>query len=152
MYFDQPEKLIAHRGKMRFIDRVLDATDKGLCAESIVDSEHIFFDPVFNGLPAWVGVELMAQAVAAWVGLEDLNNHREITLGFLLGSRDFVAEQAFFPAGKLQIDVRVILAADNTMVFSGEITNQSGEQLARGDITCYRPEDLSAYLKGNVEW
>ena len=152
MEYQHPEKFIAHRGDMRFIDRVAEGEDGSVLAESDIDNGHIFFDEEIGGVPSWVGIELMAQTAGAWVGMEDLRNNREITLGFLLGAREFTAKTPVLIPGTYTSCVKIILSADSTMVFSGKIKNAQGELIAHGDITAFRPDDLGAYLKGDIKW
>jgi predicted hotdog family 3-hydroxylacyl-ACP dehydratase len=52
-----------------------------------------------GSLPAWAGLELMAQAIAAWAGWQALAAGEPIRLGFLLGTRHYHATADAFPAG-----------------------------------------------------
>lgn len=148
-----PSNYVAHRGDMLFIDRVLEGSANHVLSETTIGADHIFFDKGLGGVPAWAGIEFMAQAVAAWVGLEDLRQGREVQLGFLLGSRAYDADAPIFQEGvTLRTYVKVILSAGSTVVFAGEIKNTEGEIYAQGELTAYRPDDVSAYLKGEVQW
>ena len=49
-------------------------------------------------MPAWVGIELMAQAIAAFVGLEGRNQGRSPKIGYLLGTRKYASAIPSFPA------------------------------------------------------
>ncbi len=148
-----PSHYIAHRGKMLFLDRVIAGNSKQVTAQTCIQSDHIFFDKELAGVPAWAGLEIMAQTAGIWVGLEDLKKNEPVKLGFLLGSRTYTAEVPLFSEGEsLTVKVSVTLAAGNTVVFVGEIRNAQGEVYATGDLTAYRPDDVSAYLKGEIQW
>ena len=50
------------------------------------------------GVPVWVGIELMAQAIAAHAGLGARREQKPPRAGMLLGTRRFEASAAYFPA------------------------------------------------------
>jgi predicted hotdog family 3-hydroxylacyl-ACP dehydratase len=80
------EKLVAHRDAMLLIDRVLASTPGGIQVAADVDP-HAWYADTGGSMPAWVGVELMAQAVAAWAGLQAWQRDAAPKRGFLLGTR-----------------------------------------------------------------
>ena len=54
---------VPHRGAMNLLDTVAHRDDLGIEARVRVPAEGLFMDAA--GMPAWVGIEYMAQAVAA---------------------------------------------------------------------------------------
>lgn len=60
-------ELLPHAGDMILIDKVLSFDDEQICTTLTVKAEGLFNLPD-GSLPAWVGVELMAQSVAAFAG------------------------------------------------------------------------------------
>src|SRR3954468_20060608 len=61
------EALIPHRGAMRLLDRVLEVDDDRVLAEVDVPFDGLFVRD--GAVPAWIGIEYMAQAVAACAGM-----------------------------------------------------------------------------------
>ena len=60
------ENYVPHRGAMLLIDRLVSADAEGAVAEVIVPRDGLFLQDA--GMPSWVGLEYMAQTVAAWAG------------------------------------------------------------------------------------
>ena len=139
------ENYVPHRGVMLLLDRLLQADTEGAVAEVTVPRDGLFLQD--QGMPAWVGLEYMAQAVAAWAGWQAAQVQQPVKLGFLLGTRKFVAERAFFAPGEcLQVRVHCELVGENGLgMFACSITAQ-GQELATARISVYEPVDGSAYI------
>ncbi|MEB0015301.1 3-hydroxylacyl-ACP dehydratase, partial [Glaciimonas sp. Cout2] len=60
-------ELLPHSGNMILIDQVLSFDDEQIRTQLTVRPSGLF-NRVDGSLPAWVGVELMAQSVAAFAG------------------------------------------------------------------------------------
>lgn len=148
--FPPIELLVPHRAPMLLLRRVLEAGDDHLHAEVRVDAKGAFG----NGLqvPAWVGIEYMAQAVAAWAGLRAMRAGGSARLGFLLGTRRYQAHcAAFAHASLLRIEVRCELMGDNGLgAFACRILDQERE-LAAAQLSVFEPADADVYLKESAE-
>lgn len=144
------ENYVPHRGVMLLLDRLLHADAEGAVAQVTVPRDGLFVQDA--GMPAWVGVEYMAQTVAAWAGWQALQAQQSVKLGFLLGTRKYQTECSHFvPGAELQVRVRSELVGANGLgMFACEIvkSGQSGQDsvLAQARISVYEPEDGSAYI------
>jgi predicted hotdog family 3-hydroxylacyl-ACP dehydratase len=142
-------ELLPHAGDMILIDQVL-AFD----AEQILTRTQVrpggLFSRVDGSLPAWVGVELMAQSVAAHAGCQAREQDKPVQLGFLLGTRKFECNVEHFPAGsELTIHAVRSLQDDNGMgVFECHLTGPGIQATARLNVYC--PPHASAYLAEGV--
>lgn len=102
------EQLLPHRGPAILLDRVLDVNAEGCRVAARVDSEIRYLD-ARGELPAWVGLELMAQAASAFSGWRNTLSGRPVRVGYLLGTRSFdAAEPAFSVGTELEVEVKVI--------------------------------------------
>mgnify|MGYP005996208549 CR=1 FL=1 len=63
------EELVPHSGRMSLLTRVVDSGDDWLTAEVDITSKSMFSDD--KGVPAWVGLEYLAQAIGAYAGLQE---------------------------------------------------------------------------------
>ena len=79
------ENYVPHRGVMLLLDRLLQADAESAVAQVTVPRDGLFLQDA--GMPAWVGVEYMAQAVAAWAGWQAVQAQQPVKLGFLQGTR-----------------------------------------------------------------
>lgn len=131
------EQLIPHRRTMALLSRIIEATDTTAVSEVDINEQSLFYAD--KGVPAFVGVEYLAQTVALY------GSHRqdgEPKRGFLLGVRKFRNEITHFPngatlrvhispvaqdggvgtyAGKILIDDRIVAEASLTILVKGEI-------------------------------
>lgn len=141
------ENYVPHRGPMLLLDRLLQADAESAVAQVTVPRDGLFLQDA--GMPAWVGVEYMAQTVAAWAGWRALQRQQTVKLGFLLGTRKFQAHCSHFaPDMLLEVLVRSELVGENGLgMFDCQIRRQGCELvLAQARISVYEPDDGSAYI------
>ena len=115
---------------MLLLERLLHADAETAVAQVTVPRDGLFLQD--EGMPAWVGLEYMAQTVAAWAGWQAVQAGQPVKLGFLLGTRKFDAQCAFFALGAvLHIHVRSELVGDNGLgMFDCQIQDASAAVLA----------------------
>lgn len=140
------EDLVPHAGRMCLLDRVTGTGEDWLRAEVSIGSESVFADE--RGVPAWVGLEYMAQAIAAYGGLLERRKGDEPKVGFLLGSRNYACDVDYFTIGKtLSINVTCEMIADNGLnVFNCELVAEGVH--AQAVVNVFQPDDVEVFLKG----
>lgn len=138
-------ELLPHAGDMILLDGVCRFDDDSLEAIATVRPGGPFND-ADGSLPAWVGVELMAQAIAAYAGCHARQRGVPIEMGFLLGTRKYECNAERFPAGSL-LTLRALrsLQDDNGMgVFECHLDGPGLHAQAR--LNVYRPAKAAEYL------
>ena len=129
--------LIPHSGCMVLLDRIIDYDDQGLTAELAVRGDGLLGGDD-NYVPAWAGIEYMAQAIAAFAGMTATQAGEPIRLGFLLGTRRYNSNVAAFKVGAtLTIRVKKIMQDDNLGVFDCRIQGANVEVAA--NLNVYQP-------------
>jgi len=99
--------LIPHTGKMLLLDRIIDYDiEHSIRAEYNITESCIFYDPVLDGVPAWVGFEFIAQAISALTGIRKRLKGEKPKIGFILSIPFLRMEIPFFKNGSL-VEVRV---------------------------------------------
>ncbi|MBE7636510.1 3-hydroxylacyl-ACP dehydratase [Sneathiella sp. P13V-1] len=137
--------ILPHDMPMILLDRYVSSTETGLTAEVIITEDAPFFSEG-NGVPAYIGVEYIAQAIAAFNGLKDLKNGTEVQPGFLLGSRKVELKCDHFP-----LDSRPVVKVETSFndgemaVFDGTVT-LNDKIVVNGRINVYQPADPSLML------
>jgi predicted hotdog family 3-hydroxylacyl-ACP dehydratase len=129
---------------MVLLDAVIAAGAEELTSVLTVREESRFFDGA--GVGAWVGVEYMAQTIAAFAGYEALQNGTTVKPGFLLGARRYSCNTPAFPLGvTLRVTARRELQnADGIGSFNCSIT---GDGIAAdANLVVFQPDSLDAYL------
>jgi predicted hotdog family 3-hydroxylacyl-ACP dehydratase len=140
------ESVVPHTGTMVLLDQIEHWDDVELQASVIVCADAPFVDA--NGMPAWVGIELMAQTIAAFGGCRARRAGQPVKIGFLVGSRRYSVSHAYFPTGaQLQVNVKEIVTGDQGLsVF--ECTLQGpGDISASANINVFQPEDPEQFLQ-----
>ena len=132
------EQLLPHAEPMVLLDEILDyGGDELTAALTIRDDSHFLQS---EGVPSYVGIEYMAQAVAAYGGFEALKEQRPIRVGYLLGTRKFVAKVPFFRIGdRLKVRVSVIYV-DVLSSFACQIWVDE-EIVAEANLSVYQPTE-----------
>lgn len=144
------ETVIPHRGTLLLLNQVLEYDDEAITVALEVPLDGPFHDD--GGVPAYIGLEYMAQAVACWAGCQARARGLPPPLGFLLGSRRYVCAVSRFAGGtRLRVEARRELMGDNGLgVFACRILAGKHE-LAAAHVSVYEPEDAQAYLAGATQ-
>lgn len=139
--------VVPHGGAMLLLDALVHADDEGCTARATVQPAQLFTDAA--GMPGWVGIEYMAQAIAAWAGMRDRRAGRAPGIGFLLGSRRYECDVPAFPIGsELTISVHAELTGDNGLGQFACRLALDGREVARANVSVFQPADAQAFLQG----
>ncbi|GJG95375.1 hotdog family protein [Cupriavidus pauculus] len=140
-------ELVPHAGAMRLVDELLEADATHAVARATVRPTQLFVDEA--GMPAWIGIEYMAQTIAAWAGMRARETGNKPVPGFLLGTRRYACNTAAFAAGSvLTIHVQLEMAGDDGMSMFACTLAQDGNEVARATVSVYAPADAQAFLEG----
>ncbi|MBI3285467.1 MAG: hotdog family protein [Burkholderiales bacterium] len=140
--------LVPHEGDMVLLDRLIAVAAETLCAEVTIRTETLFCDA--QGVGAWVGMEYMAQAIAAHAGYLARLRGEAVKVGFLLGSRRYECSQPAFALGSvLHVHVQRALQGDNGLgAFECRIEDGvNGAVLATATITVFQPDNVNDFLQ-----
>lgn len=140
---------IPHKLPMKLIESIKDHGERHITTATTITPSVAFFDHDAGGVPAWVGLEYMAQSAAAWVGLNDEAHGRPVEPAFLVSSRQYRAHAPYFLTGEhLLTEVKVEFIEGEIVAFSGAILNSHRQVYADAFFTAYRPHDVQDYLRG----
>lgn len=140
------DELIPHSGKMSLLDNVVAYGEDWLTANITVCADSMFCEN--NAIAALVGIEYMAQTIAAFAGKNDKINNKEISIGLLIGTRKYTSNVASFPVGTtLEINVQQLYLEEQGLgVFKCKITGDN-DILVEANLNVYHPEDIGNILK-----
>lgn len=139
------DDLVPHSGSMSLLSRVTAYGDDWLEAEVDISSATLFSEE--QGVPAWVGLEYLAQAIAAFSGVQERKQNQPPKLGFLLGTRRYESNVPWFATG-LTLTVRVerdMVAENGLHVFKCMLTAFNVE--ATANLNVFQPDDASQFIK-----
>lgn len=113
-------ELLPHRGEMIWLDRVI-AFDENSATAGLTVRNHALFGAA-DTVPAWVGIEYMAQTIGVYAGIQAKCAGAPIRLGFLLGTRRYDSNVPFFPVGAaLLVRAEKVLQDEHLSVFACSI-------------------------------
>lgn len=132
--------------RMCLLDTIKDIQDDVFSAAVVLNENSTFAD--VDGVPGWLGIEYMAQTIAAFAGAKASVNQQPIEIGFLLGSRKYHSEIEKFPFDKeIVIHVKEILQDESGLgVFdcSIEIENNT---VASAKLNVFQPNDPAQFIE-----
>lgn len=139
-------ELTPHAGPMLLLDGVLDASEDHLVSELTVRADGLF--DTLESVPAYLGLEYMAQTIAAFSGYQARQRGKETKPGFLLGTRRFNTNVSRFPCGtKVSVSVnRVVHGESGMAAFECSVKGSGIEQFAT--LSVYEPPNAGEYLRG----
>ena len=133
-------RLVPHDGKMMLLDKVIEFDRDSMVTEVVVRDDGLFGDT--RTVPAWLGIEYMAQTVAAYDGMMCVLAGEPIRLGFLLGTRRYSSNVADFKVGTvLTVKVERFMQDQGFGVFSCQILAQGIDISAKMNV--YHPNKTS---------
>jgi predicted hotdog family 3-hydroxylacyl-ACP dehydratase len=138
-------ELLPQSGRMMLLDRVLEIGESHIVAGLAVRDDGLFAGPG-GAVPAWIGMEYMAQTVAAYSGYQRRRQGKAVDLGFLLGTRFYECSvSAFSPGTELMVRAEVDIETHNGMsVFDCRIKGENIRAAAK--LNVFLPKDSSIYL------
>lgn len=141
------DDLMAHQPPMRLLDRVVSVNENEAVAEMTVRRDNPLFVPGL-GLPAYVGLELMAQTIALIDGVRCKRDNVPAKIGFLLGCRRYATDCVEFDLRtRLLISVQMVLSGGDMYSFDARICDAEGQVLATANLNVYAPRNPEAFLK-----
>jgi len=133
------ETLLPHAAPMLLLDEAVACDAESARAAVTPTPEHLFATP--QGIPAHVGIELMAQTCGLWAGALARRDGGTVRLGFLLGTRRFTARTDWFRFGeRLEISARLVFRDQGMGVFECRIDDAAGDVLAEAQLNVYQPD------------
>lgn len=131
-------ELLPHDPPMVLLDRVTSWEESTLVAEVNIRPDSMLCED--DGVPAWVGIEYLAQAVAAHAGCLARQQGEPPSVGYLLGTRSYKCSVAAFPIGAtLTIYIESLFVEMGLGAFACRI--ESDRVLATATINVYQPAD-----------
>jgi predicted hotdog family 3-hydroxylacyl-ACP dehydratase len=139
------EEILPHRGGMLLVERLVSWDERQATVSAVPSASAWYAEPA--GMPSRVGIELIAQAIGAHVGVVAWSKGEPPKRGVLLGARSYRSQRAHFPAGAaLSITAtRDFVDASGMGAYDGSIAIDDAE-VAAARIVVYQPDDFEAFL------
>lgn len=145
------EKILPHKKPMILIDRILEYDIEKLLLNSKVDiSENsMFFDKTLNGVPSWIGLEYMAQSIAALSGIMEYEKSAgEPVMGFVLGTRKYENFIDFYRLNQTyKVEAEELFNNMELCCFSCIIKDGHNNICASAELNLFRPQNPQEFLE-----
>lgn len=142
----QLEEVLPHKPPMILIDDIVDIEQEGLAARVRIGEDSRFYESL-RGVPVWVGLEYMAQTVAAHVGTLALMQGEAVRIGLLLGTRRYETTTKYFALGQLlHVQVRRVLDEGGLGQYRCQITTGEDQMMAKANVNAFMPKDIADYI------
>jgi len=132
-------ELVPHEPPMLLLDAVRSYDgDTIVCAVTIA-ADGLFVEQLNGqpGVPALIGLEYMAQCVAAYAGLAARQDGRPPRIGFLIGCRELRLDTEAFAIGdSLEVEARRVWGENDLGSFACAV-KRAGEVLVSGTLSVY---------------
>ncbi|CEO41502.1 3-hydroxydecanoyl-ACP dehydratase [Photobacterium kishitanii] len=134
-------QLLPHDAPMILIDELISVDVENVHCQVTIRSDNLFFDNHSQSVAGYVGIELMAQTIAAWAGYHAWQQGKPAPIGFLLGCRRYHSEWSQFNQGVvLDIYAERLIQDNNMAVFSCQIISQQ-QTIASCQLNAYLPSE-----------
>lgn len=144
--FPPVERLLDHRGSMLLLDAVTAYEGETLEAHYRVRA-GAWYAGADGAMPGWMGVEIMAQSIAAHSALSALEAGRAPRSGALLGTRQYVCRQPGFAAdAELCARARRTYHDVDGLAAYECALSLDGAEVASAVLTVIEPENFDAFL------
>jgi predicted hotdog family 3-hydroxylacyl-ACP dehydratase len=143
------DELISHRAPMQLIDRIVEISETHAIAQTGIRADSLFFSPG-RGVPAYVGLEIMAQTIAAIDGMARRNAGQPPKIGFLLGCRRYTVAHEMFEENDLLTTFATMVFTDGAMFSFDCRIERAGEEIAKASLNVYAPSDPQTLLQRQV--
>lgn len=141
-------ELLPHAGDMILLTAVEHCDDERIVVRAVPHASTILVDE-HGVLPAWTGIEYMAQAIACFAGVHERARGVAPKVGFLLGTRSYDSKVAAFALDKpLWVSAQKQYQESNGLgAFLCRIEDETG-LLVEASINVFEPPELETYLSG----
>lgn len=140
-------ELLPHGPAMTLLDALVEYSPQRSVAKATITERSRFVEG--SAVPAWAGIEYMAQTIAAHAGYEARLRGERPAVGFLLGTRAYRCELGEFPVGStLTISVEPLVSDPKLGAFQCAIALDG--VVATAIVNTYQPaaDELSALRRG----
>jgi len=141
------ESLLPHSEPMVLIESISDIDDQRLEAQVRISDKSRFWQSDLDGVPAWVTIEYMAQAIAALAGSKAKALGEPVKLGFLLGTRKFSINSPVLESGKdFKVEVEQLYMDDSGLAAFDCKIGDGEKNYASAKLNVFEADDVQAVI------
>ncbi|WP_394173840.1 ApeP family dehydratase [Thalassotalea litorea] len=140
--------VLAHRPPMVLLDSLVEFDRQSAICEVTIQTSSPFYQDVIKGVPAYIGIEYMAQTIAAYAGANALNDGEQVKPGFLLGSRKYkIFESNFNVQTRYEIKVEEVYKEDSGLSVFDCAIYEGNNLVVVAKLNVFQPDDPLSFIK-----
>jgi predicted hotdog family 3-hydroxylacyl-ACP dehydratase len=141
------EQVLPHAAPMILLSTFIEAGDAHAVCTVIISEDSLFYNAATASVPAYVGIEYMAQTIAAFAGANSLASGGSVKIGFLLGCRKYQPVVTEFAVGaELTITANEVVSESTGLsVFECSIM-QHQQVVVTAKLNVFQPDDHQVWL------
>ena len=148
--FPPIEDILPHRDPMLLLDHVL-SFDAQTASAQYAPRRGAWYADANGNMPAWIGIELMAQTVAVHNGLLRRSLGLPPKQGALLGTRRFTSTQSAFAADQPLVTQSKMIYREASGMGAYECTIAvDGAIVVSATLIVFEPEDFSTFVQASL--
>jgi len=141
------ESVLPHAEPMILLDKLLSFEDEsGVCSHEITENSLLYSENL-QGVPSYVGIEYMAQSIAAYANANEIKQGKKVEIGFLVSSRKYKCDRPVFIKGtKLIIKVERLYRDESGLSAFDCAILENDNDIATARINVFQPENPAKFL------
>lgn len=105
------EQVLPHTAPMILLSKFIEASDDHAVATVTITADSPFYQSETQSVPAYVGIEYMAQTIACFAGANELEKNSLVKVGYLIGCRKYSPTISQFTLGtELTVQAKQIVS------------------------------------------
>lgn len=143
------EDLLPHAGDMVLLDHLLEYGEDYAVSSIKVTPQSRFYEHDIDGIHSSIGLEWMAQTIAAVAGIAALSNNKPVKVGFLLGTRRYKpVKPVFGNQNEYIVRVKQLYHEDNGLGAFECVISEGDTLVAEAKLNVFAPENVEDFLTG----
>lgn len=141
------EAVLPHSAPMILLDELISFDDEsGVCSHEITEASLLYNDTL-QGVPSYVGIEYMAQSIAAYANANEIKQGKPVEIGFLVSSRKYKCDRSVFTKGtQLFMTVKKLYRDESGLSAFDCFISENDSEIATARINVFQPEDPAKFL------
>jgi len=141
------ESVLPHAEPMILLDKLISFDEEsGICSHLITENSLLYSDKL-QGVPSYVGIEYMAQSIAAYANANEIQKGKKVEIGFLVSSRKYKCDRSVFSKGmNLTINVSRLYRDESGLSAFDCLISENEAEIATARINVFQPENPAKFL------
>ena len=141
------EQVLPHDHPMILLDALESFCEETATCSHLITEQSLLFDLTLQGVPSYVGIEYMAQSIAAYANANERLHNRPVEIGFLVSSRKYKCDYSVFKLGMaLQITVKQLYKDESGLSAFDCAIFLNDKEIASARVNVFQPENPSQFL------